>query len=110
MPEYLLAGKYTLCGEVLHRESYSDGSRISLVQWKLKRRLTIDAYHILDEQAAKIMPGSGGLIVLRYFSGERTPIHDVSAKRPLTTVKIYYYGRLYHEYHENKRAHIKCLP
>lgn len=47
---------------------------------EVERRLTIDAYHILDEQAAKIMPGSGGLIVLPYFSGERTPIHEYQQK------------------------------
>ena len=34
----------------------------------------------LDGQAEKIEPGSNGLIVLPYFSGERTPVLDESAR------------------------------
>src|SRR3970282_2274095 len=39
-----------------------------------------NAYSALSKMAAKISPGSAGLIVLPYFSGERTPIHDPLAR------------------------------
>jgi len=38
------------------------------------------AYIHMAEQAALSPPGSNGLITLPFFSGERTPIHDASAK------------------------------
>lgn len=40
----------------------------------------INAYHLMAEEATDISPGSEGLIVLPYFSGERTPINDPKAK------------------------------
>lgn len=39
-----------------------------------------NAYALLAEEAKDIPPGSGDLIVLPYFSGERTPINDPKAK------------------------------
>jgi xylulokinase len=39
-----------------------------------------DAFRQLAEEAEASPPGAGGLVVLPYFSGERTPIHDPSAK------------------------------
>lgn len=39
-----------------------------------------DAYELLVRSAEGIRPGSDGLIVLPYFSGERTPIHDPAAR------------------------------
>ena len=38
-----------------------------------------DAFRVLAEEAAAVPAGSDGLIVLPYFSGERTPIHDPQA-------------------------------
>lgn len=38
-----------------------------------------NAYAILAEQAEASPPGARGLVVLPYFSGERTPIHDPDA-------------------------------
>ena len=38
------------------------------------------AYGELTKQAAGIAPGSEGLVILPYFSGERTPINDPKAK------------------------------
>ena len=38
------------------------------------------AYAMLGEEAAKVPPGSRGLLVLPYFQGERTPIHDPYAR------------------------------
>src|SRR5262249_15942656 len=39
-----------------------------------------DAYGALAREAATIRPGSAGLAVLAYFSGERTPINDPDAR------------------------------
>ncbi|RJE86905.1 hypothetical protein D3P07_17130 [Paenibacillus sp. 1011MAR3C5] len=38
------------------------------------------AYTYMSEQAGLSPPGSNGLITLPFFSGERTPVHDASAK------------------------------
>jgi xylulokinase len=40
----------------------------------------VSAYTILAQEAAEIPPGSLGLVVLPYFSGERTPINDPQAR------------------------------
>ena len=40
----------------------------------------VSAYQLLGDAAATIPPGSEGLIVLPYFSGERTPIFDIQAR------------------------------
>lgn len=39
-----------------------------------------DAFPILADEAKRSPPGANGLLMLPYFSGERTPIHDVNAK------------------------------
>lgn len=38
------------------------------------------AFEELAREAATVPPGANGLLMLPYFSGERTPIHDVHAK------------------------------
>ena len=38
------------------------------------------AFPLLANEASISPPGANGLIMLPYFSGERTPIHDVYAK------------------------------
>ena len=39
-----------------------------------------EAYRLLFEGAARVGAGSGGLLMLPYFSGERTPINDPRAR------------------------------
>lgn len=39
-----------------------------------------DAYRVLFERAARVAPGSDGVLMLPYFSGERTPINDPDAR------------------------------
>ncbi|MFT5344208.1 MAG: xylulokinase [Paracoccaceae bacterium] len=39
-----------------------------------------EAFPVLASEAAASPPGANGLLMLPYFSGERTPIHDPSAK------------------------------
>ena len=43
---------------------------------RTERELGINAYEILGREAEQTPPGADGLVVLPYFSGERTPIHD----------------------------------
>lgn len=38
------------------------------------------AFGVLADEAAKSPPGANGLLLLPYFSGERTPIHDMNAR------------------------------
>ncbi len=46
----------------------------------LEKEKNINVYDELIKSVEGIEPGSDGLIVLPYFSGERTPIHDPKAK------------------------------
>lgn len=56
----------------------------SLTRWfrdELAADLPDDsAYATLFQQAESVTPGAGGLLVLPYFSGERTPINDPKAR------------------------------
>lgn len=47
-----------------------------------------DAFRMLAEEAAISPPGANGLLMLPYFSGERTPIHDVHAKGALVGLNL----------------------
>lgn len=47
---------------------------------RAEQELGINAYQVLSLEAQAVTPGSDGLIVLPYFSGERTPIHDDQAQ------------------------------
>ena len=40
----------------------------------------VNAYSLINEEAKDVPPGSGGLITLPYFMGERTPIWDTHAR------------------------------
>ncbi len=59
----------------------------TLTHWfrdQFARELTEDeAFGILALEAEESAPGANGLILLPYFSGERTPIHDPYAKGTL---------------------------
>ena len=39
-----------------------------------------DPYELLNEKAAAVTPGADGLVMLPYFSGERTPMNDDAAR------------------------------
>jgi xylulokinase len=47
-----------------------------------------DPYELLDEKAAEVEPGAEGLVMLPYFSGERTPITDDSARGTVTGLTL----------------------
>jgi len=46
----------------------------------LEQETGVNAYETLWRRAAEIPPGGPGLMVLPYFSGERTPINDPAAR------------------------------
>ncbi|MFT5798973.1 MAG: xylulokinase [Paracoccaceae bacterium] len=56
----------------------------TLTHWfrdQIARDLSVEeAFPTLAQEAASSPPGANGLLMLPYFSGERTPIHDVNAK------------------------------
>jgi xylulokinase len=47
---------------------------------RAEQELGISAYGLLGLEADTVPPGSDGLVVLPYFSGERSPIHDDQAR------------------------------
>ena len=47
---------------------------------RAESELGVSAYGLLGMEAEATPPGAGGLVVLPYFSGERTPIHDDQAR------------------------------
>ncbi len=62
----------------------------SLVKWFVQqfcgddareaKRLGLDVYAHLDRAAAQVPAGAEGLVVLPYFLGEKTPLHDPEAR------------------------------
>ena len=52
----------------------------ALDELETEGRSGVSAYHLLDDEAAAVPPGSEGLMVLPYFSGERSPIFDIQAR------------------------------
>ncbi|MBT5265599.1 MAG: FGGY-family carbohydrate kinase [Rhodospirillaceae bacterium] len=75
-------------GPWLFEGGYSSTSGLStsgtLTHWfrdQLAQDLTVEAaFPELAAEAAASPPGAKGLVMLPYFSGERTPIHDPNAK------------------------------
>lgn len=56
------------------RDEFAGGEK------ELQRRTGLSAYKMLELEARNVGPGSGGLIVLPYFMGERSPIWDPDAR------------------------------
>lgn len=52
----------------------------SLIKWFRDRFRPDTNYAALDAEAAFLAPGSDGIIVLPYFLGEKTPVHDPFAR------------------------------
>jgi xylulokinase len=52
----------------------------SILKW-FRQNLTTDTpFSVLDKEAGEVSAGSQGLILLPYFLGEKTPIHDPQAR------------------------------
>lgn len=78
----LYPGLYSVGGGMVTSAALSRWFRDKFGQAELKaeRELGISAYGLLGLEADAVPPGSDGLIVLPYFSGERSPIHDDLAR------------------------------
>ncbi|MGI9334020.1 MAG: FGGY-family carbohydrate kinase [Gammaproteobacteria bacterium] len=53
-----------------------------------KRGLSVHAF--LDGQAQDLPPGAGGLVLLPYFLGEKTPLHDPHARGTLVGLGLHH--------------------
>ena len=54
--------------------------KFSQYEIEVERVLGISSYDLLNMEAAKVPLGSGGLVILPYLMGERTPIWDTAAR------------------------------
>lgn len=78
----LAPGQYRLSGGMATSGSLARWFRDNFASHEVRaeHESGISAYAQLSDRASAISPGSEGLIVLPYFSGERTPIFDVQAR------------------------------
>jgi xylulokinase len=74
--EYIVAGGTVAAGALTKWYRNNFGTLEQVMQ----KRIDINAYDLLQKQAEKVPAGSDGLVVLPYFSGERTPINDPLAR------------------------------
>ncbi|MEX2541705.1 MAG: FGGY-family carbohydrate kinase [Trueperaceae bacterium] len=79
---YLFDGHYTLAGGLATSAALTRWYRDQFAALELQEERAggENAYQMLAAQAESVAPGSNGLIVLPYFSGERTPIFDPKAR------------------------------
>jgi xylulokinase len=69
----------------------------SLVKWFSRELAGGESPANLDREAAEIPPGSGGIVVLPYFLGEKTPIFDPLARGVFCGVMLHHTrAHLYH--------------
>jgi gluconokinase len=73
---WVLGGAISNGGSVFRwvRDQFGEPER------RLAQASGVDAYELLGREAAQVPPGSDGLVMLPYFSGERAPIYDADAR------------------------------
>jgi xylulokinase len=78
LPHIMLPGYYSVTGGTATSAALTKWFRDNFgeIEKLIQDRIKINAYDLLIKQVEDISPGSSGLLVLPYFSGERTPIHD----------------------------------
>ncbi|WP_165874905.1 FGGY-family carbohydrate kinase [Natrarchaeobius oligotrophus] len=85
---HCLEGKYTAAGGMATSGAILKWFRDEFAFEEQQRANGATAYELLDDRAAEIDPGSDGLVLLPYFSGERTPITDDSARGTITGLTL----------------------
>lgn len=60
------------------------------VEKNMGNLINVEAYSILDLEAARVLPGSEHLLVLPYFMGERAPIWNVDARGVIYGLTLYH--------------------
>lgn len=86
---------YTLLGGMATSGALTRWFKDNFVQTEVQseKRTGIDTYHFLSDEAARVSIGSEGLIVLPYFSGERTPIDDELARGVIIGLTLFHTKR-----------------
>lgn len=89
---HLVPGKYFLNGCM--------ATSGSLIRWYAQQFCAEDAarartegrsvYALLDEMAAPLAAGADGLVLLPYFLGEKTPLHDPAARGTLLGLDLHH--------------------
>lgn len=79
---YLFDGTYDVSAGISTTGTMTKWFRNNFAKdlWEAEKNGGENAYAVLSREAENIEPGSGGLMVLPHFSGERTPINDPLAK------------------------------
>jgi xylulokinase len=79
---YIFPGTYCLHGGMATSGSLTRWFRDTVATDHLaeEKKGGPEAYAVISAAAAKVAPGSDGLVVLPYFSGERSPINDPDAR------------------------------
>lgn len=79
---FLWPGSYCIAGGMATGGALTRWFRDNFATEELARERETgeNAYEILWKQAAEVPPGGPGLVMLPYFSGERTPINDPKAR------------------------------
>lgn len=87
---FLIPGTYSLAGGTNTCGTLTKWYRDVLFPDLLREQETggPNAFSRMPEGLEKIPPGSGGLITLPYFAGERTPINDPAAKGVVFGLKL----------------------
>lgn len=87
---YLFNGRWALAAGMATSGSLTRWFRdeFSASEVKAEAEGGLNAYAALAAAAAQVPPGSQGLIVLPYFSGERTPINDPRARGVIAGLTI----------------------
>ncbi|NBI71136.1 carbohydrate kinase [Clostridiaceae bacterium] len=80
--DYLVPDMYSIAAGTNNCGTVTKWFRDHLYQdaLALEERTGINAYETMMERIGAIPPGSGGLVTLPYFAGERTPINDPGAR------------------------------
>jgi len=62
----------------------------SVLKWLARGFAGGRSYAELDELAAAVPPGAGGIVLLPYFLGEKTPIHDPNARGTIVGLGLHH--------------------
>ena len=87
---YLEPGTYALAAGMSTTGALTRWFRDNFASAELEaeRAGGVNAYQALAEEAARVPAGSGGLLMLPYFSGERTPLGDPLARGVITGLSL----------------------
>lgn len=89
---HLVPGKYYLNGCMATSGSllkwYAQGFCESDAERADRTRRSV--YELLDEAAGRTNPGADGLVVLPYFLGEKTPLHDPAARGTILGLDLHH--------------------